>query len=243
MSPNNTTEHVLESGRRKISCRLVREERKHYRIVVAPDMKVTVSAPWQATDAQIETMLKGKKRWIVRKLDLVESFIPLPSPLRYVSGETIRYLGRQYRLKVETGERESAKLKGKYLHVSVPDKTNTDMIQTSVEEWYRQRAEETFQRYMSKCEEVATRHDIPTASFVVRKMSARWGSCSSKGRITLNLHLIQTPVHCIEYVIMHELCHLKHHNHSPSFYRLLTRCMPDWEQRKAALDRIALYKG
>jgi predicted metal-dependent hydrolase len=221
----------------------VREERKRYRIVVTPDLQVTVSAPSQATDDQIATMLKGKKRWIAQKVDLVESFIPLPAPLRYVSGETIRYLGRQYRLRVESGERSPAKLKGKYLHVSVPDKNDTVTIKAVVEGWYQKRAEETFKRYMTKCEEVASRHGIPDSTFVLRKMQTRWGSCSSKGRITLNTHLIQTPVHCIEYVIMHELCHLKHHNHSTTFYRLLTRCMPDWEQRKDVLDRIALHRA
>jgi len=80
---------------------------------------------------------------------------------------------------------------------------------------YRERAEETFQRYLLKCQQVAERHGIPSATFVLRKMNTRWGSCSSKGGITLNLHLIQTPVHCIEYVIMHELCHLKHHSRLP----------------------------
>lgn len=240
MKSNTHPECVIEFGSRRIPYRLVREERKHYRIVVAPDMQVTVSAPRQATDDQIEAMLKGKKRWIARKVDFVESFIPLPAPLRYVSGETIRYLGRQYRLRVETGERAPARLKGKFLHVAVPDKNDTSAIMRAVNKWYRERAEETFQRYMLKCEQVAERHGIPSATFVLRKMSTRWGSCSSKGKITLNLHLIQTPVHCVEYVIMHELCHLKHHNHSPAFFRLLTRCMPDWEQRKEVLDRIAL---
>jgi len=240
MSANKSSEHLLESGRRRIPYRLVREERKRYRIVVAPDLRVTASAPLQATDAEIEAMLKGKMRWIAHKLDLVESFIPLPSPLRYMSGETIRYLGRQYRLKVESGERAPAKLKGKFLYVCVPDKKNSGAIKATVEGWYQNRAEKTFKRYMVKCVEVASRHGIQEASFILRKMQTRWGSCSRKGRITLNTHLIQAPVHCIEYVIMHELCHLKHHNLSPAFYRLLTRCMPDWEQRKEVLDRIAL---
>ena len=236
------SEGVIEFGDRRIPYRLVREARKRFRIVVAPDMPVTISVPRQATDEQVAAVLEAKKRWIARKVDLVALFIPLPAPLRYESGETIRYLGRQYRLKVESGKPAPAKLKGKFLLISVPNKQDTEAVRATVEKWYRNRAEEIFARYMEKCEEVAARHGIPKAPFKLRKMKTRWGSCSSKGRITLNTYLIQTPVHCIEYVIMHELCHLKHHNHSAAFYRLLTRCMPDWRQRKEVLDRIALSR-
>ena len=240
MNENKISEHLLKCAKRQVPYRLVREKRKHYRIVVTPDLRVIISAPIQATDDQIKNMIKGKMRWITRKLDLVESFIPLPSPLRYLSGETILYLGRQYRLKVETGEKTSAKLKGKFLYVWVPDKKDLNSIKKIVEKWYQNRAEETFRRYLIKCEKTASRHDVHASSFVLRKMRSRWGSCSKNGRITLNTHLIQAPVHCVEYVIMHELCHLKHHNHSPAFYRLLTQCMPDWKQRKKILDRIIL---
>lgn len=233
-------EHIIEFGNRRIPYYLTRRKRKRIRIRVAPDLTVSVSAPLRAKDEQIERVLTQKARWIARKLDEIKDFHPLPAPKQYVSGETFCYLGRQYRLKVETGEKSPAKLKGKFLYVSVPDKQDRDAVKKMVESWYRQRAEQTFTRYQKKCSDVVGRHGIPKATLTLRKMRTRWGSCSSKGRITINTNLIQAPVHCIEYVIMHELCHLKHHNHSPAFYKLLTQCMPDWQKRRQVLQKIVI---
>jgi predicted metal-dependent hydrolase len=170
----------------------------------------------------------------------MEQFRPIPGPKQYISGETFCYLGRLYRLKVEVGEKAPAKLKGKFLNVMVPNKLDREEVKNAVNNWYRQRAEETFARYLKKCSAITQRHDIPEASLTLRKMRTRWGSCSCKGRLTINTNLIQAPVHCIEYDIMHELCHLKHHNHSKDFYKLLTQCMPGWKKRKDALHKVDL---
>jgi predicted metal-dependent hydrolase len=240
MKADSTSEGILEFGTRRIAYRLIRGQRKRVRIAITPDMAVTVSAPVRARDAQIEELLHKKAHWIVRTLDRIKTFHPLPAPKQYVSGETMLYLGRQYRLKVEQGEPAPARLKGRFLLVNVANKGDATAAKRAVENWYRIRAEETFRRYLEKCTEVTARHGVPSAEITLRKMQTRWGSCSSKGRVTINTNLIQAPVHCIEYVIMHELCHLKHHNHSKAFYHLLSLCMPDWPKRKEALHRVVI---
>lgn len=227
-------------GRRIISYTLIRTGRRNLRVIINPDLRIEVYAPSKADTHQIEAAVLRKARWIVKTLDKVESYQPIPAPKLYVSGETFLYLGRQYLLKVLKDSPGPAKLYGRYLRVSLSDPKNTGEVKDLVDRWYREHANSVFARSFERCADVASRHGVSDARFVIRKMKRRWGSCSASGRITLNLDLVQLPVHCIEYVIMHELCHLKYHNHSPSFYRLLTRCQPDWRRRKDILDRFRL---
>lgn len=232
------SERVLLYGSRRIPYQLRVMPRKRLRIVVKPDLTVRADAPNTFSETEIHEAVGKRARWIARQLDEMERYHPLPKPHRYVSGETVVYLGRQYRLRVEAGAERKAKLKGRFLHVETPEPKKTDAVRASVEEWYRKQAHLVFSRYLERCLDVGRRHGIAEPILCIRKMRTRWGSCSPSGRITLNLHLIQAPVHCIEYVIMHELCHLKHHDHSPAFYRLLTRCMPDWKKRRAILREV-----
>lgn len=231
---------IIQFGGQIIPFTLQRAKRKNLRLVVNPDLSVAVYAPQKAATKDIMAAVHKKAHWLKKTLDKVQSYHPLPSPKQYISGETFLYLGRQYRLKVCEGERASAKLIGRFLHVAVNSKNNRDAIKNQINKWYREHATKVFERYLSTCLDVASRHGIPPPKLSIRIMKRRWGSCSASRRITLNTLLVQAPVHCIEYVIMHELCHLQQHNHSPAFYRLLTQCLPDWKNRKETLDRFRL---
>lgn len=232
----------LVYGNREIHYRIVHRERKRLRLTVTPSGSLQVFAPLGADQDLVKRMVTEKAPWVFRKLREVEAFHPLPKPHQYISGETFLYLGRQYRLKVIQGPHTPSKLYGRYLYINVPDKADYNLVKAAVTRWYRIRAEATFTRYMDRAQEITSRHGVPEPTFSIRHMRTRWGSCTARGHITLNLSLVQTPVHCIEYVIMHELCHLKHHNHSKAFYDLLARCMPGWQERKAVLDRYVLPK-
>lgn len=114
-------------------------------------------------------------------------------------------------------------------------------IAVAMEQWYQFRAELLFQEHLRRCLQIAfpLRFDSDV-KLRVKPMKRRWGSCPKVGTITLNTELVKTPLHCIDYVIIHELCHLRIHDHSPAFFRMLGRCMPDWKRRKDRLESIIL---
>jgi len=233
-------EHELAFGSRRIRLTVQRGKRARLRIVVAPDARVSVDAPAHATEADVLAAVRQRLPWIARHLDEVEQFHPLPMPTRYVSGETVLYLGRQYRLRIDPGPRKAPRLLGRFLELGVPRGTPRESVRRAVEAWYRRRAEDIFRRCLARWGEVTRRHGVPEPTWAVRTMTRRWGSCSPRGRITLNTRLVQAPLHCIEYVVVHELCHLKTPDHSKAFYSLLGRCLPDWQQRKDVLARLAV---
>lgn len=238
-----TVRKKLRVGEREVAYHLRFSERKRLRIVVKPDQTVHVTAPSGTDTESIDEALRRRLHWITRQLDHFEQFKPLPTPLRYVSGETLLYLGRQYRLNISPGPPGIAKLKGRFLRISVPDSSDAERVKAQVDSWYRIRAEDVFSRYLSLCMTIGARHGIPEPRLRIQDMRTRWGSCSNRGWITLNLKLVQVPVHCLEYVVMHELCHLVHHSHSQEFYQLLAQCMPDWKQRRSVLKRYTFSNG
>lgn len=237
---STTQSHAVQFGSRTIEFSVVFEERRQLKIEVYPDRRVVAHAPeGKAIDAVAERVRK-RGRWVLRQLDYFEQFQPLPPPKRYVSGETHYYLGRQYRLKVVEDNDQRVKLTGRYLHVFVADPRDKQKVADRLQLWYRQHARRIFAQRTEQCFEKLRNEGVPFPKVKLRQMRTRWGSYSRPGTILLNPELIKTPLYCIEYVIMHELCHLKHSNHGRGFHRLLTRCMPDWERRKGRLELAIL---
>ncbi|EDZ68276.1 conserved hypothetical protein [Nitrosococcus oceani AFC27] len=105
-----------------------------------------------------------------------------------------------------------------------------------MDEWYRERAAHYFAKVFAECWEKFKKNGFSKPVIKIMTMKKRWGSLSPNGTLTLNPALIKTPKACIEYVVMHELCHLQHHHHGPEFYQLLDRSLPDWMKRKHKLE-------
>ena len=212
--------------------------RKTASIQVHPDQTVTVTAPEGSQLEVIEAFIHKQASWILQQQQQFATYPPQETPRAYVSGESYRYLGRQYRLKVCEGDaQQGVRLERSTIYVTV---TNKDKTKQVLEQWYRDIAKHTFTQRLDLCYPRVERLGVPYPSLSLRAMKTRWGSCSHTGHILLNPRLVQTPVDCIDYVLLHELCHLKEHNHSKRYYQLLDQVLPDWRERREKLNRFEL---
>ena len=208
-------------------------------IKVHPDCRVVVSAPEDATSETVLYAVKQRGRWIYEQLREFRQQLEHVTLRKYISGESHYYLGKQYLLKVhvEPNQVQGVKLLRGKLEVTVRASDAT-RVKNLLIDWYKIRAREVFARRLDVLlEQALWVQERPPIRILT--MQTQWGSCSPNGRITLNPHLVKAPRDCIDYVILHELCHIAEHNHSERFYRLLSQVMPNWEKTKERLDGLA----
>jgi predicted metal-dependent hydrolase len=228
----------IQYGNSKIDYELEFSNRKTLGIRVHPDRSVQIIAPEATSIDVIENKMRSKASWILKQQDFFLQFHPKTPARKFVSGETHLYLGKQYRLKVVESDKESVKLFGGNIWVYVNSKTDNEAVKRLLKQWYATKAKKHFTELYDKCLPIAkTIHSGPT-KLQHRWMTKRWGSCDKDGVIHLNYELIKAPKKCIEYVIIHEMCHLLHLNHSKAFYELLESVYPEWIETKSALERL-----
>lgn len=192
---------------------------------------IRVLAPKQTSELEIQKLLERKQSWIAKKLAEL-SKRPKPRAIVFTDGATLPWLGDVLTLHITIGR--EAKREGHQLKIGVAydKKENTKAICQAVLRWYRQAALEWLQR---QTEVIAARLGIVHGQVKIRDYKARWGSCSSQGDITYNWRLIMAPQDVIEYVIVHELCHIREHNHSRRFWAHVEAALPDYKRHQGWL--------
>ncbi|AFL96343.1 M48 family metallopeptidase [Ornithobacterium rhinotracheale] len=212
-------------------------DRKTLGITVNPDLSVNIKAPLNSKKEDIFKIVEKRVPWILEQKRFFLSFEPRRTEYLYKSGETHYYLGRQYLLKIVEGKAEDVFYKGRYLLIETNDKSPLN-IKKLLDRWYRDRAKIKFAEIAEPLIQQFKKYEVEPNNLYIQNMKFRWGSCSAKGNIILNPELIKAPKPCIEYVIIHELCHLIHQNHSKAFFQLQSREMPDWEKWKGKLEHF-----
>jgi len=206
-----------------------RPRRKTVGICVKPDQTVQVAIPKRFPLAKVDALVHGKADWIRRKLAQYRDIQAQYQPRQYVSGEIFTCLGRDYRLKVVEGAETLVNVRQKTLQVAVPHDFPPEQRPLSVakelEVWFRAQA----QRYLvERTAWHAARMQVAPASVGIKSYRSRWGSCHADGRIYFNWRIIMAPPSIVDYVVVHELCHLEHHNHSPDYWHLVESIMPEY---------------
>lgn len=200
--------------------------------------EVVVNAPWYVTRNQIQDVVESKRSWIMRNLEAYKS-----SPRRakeYIDGERFQILGENYCLNIYFKEINNAILNvenGKIviiLPLRYSDVDNTNQIKKMIDKMYYMIAEKEVEVSMEKLRKLV---GLAPEEYRIKKTKTFWGSCSSNKKITINQNVVMYSRKIIDYVVLHEICHLKHMNHSKKFYEMLSSYMPDYKEAEAELKK------
>lgn len=228
----------INFGTRTIEYSLERKVVKNINLTVKPSSEVYVSANHETSLELIENLIRSKGNWIIKNIDYFDSVRPLKMPEKdFVSGESFRYLGRQYRLKVIESNEDFVKFYRGYIYLYTREIDNRLNKERLLKSWYDRRRTIIFREALDRIYPLVKNHGVEYPELKFRKMKNRWGSCYiNEKKIILNEVLIKAPKDCIDYVILHELIHFIYKNHDENFYKMLFLLMPDWEERKNILD-------
>ena len=218
-----------------LECRVRYSRRRTLAIYVYPDRRVELRAPVGCTDSELRRFIAAREDWVRRKLEEMAQR-PLPPARLYQDGEPQPLLGRQYPLALVCGRPFGVWLAAGRLTVRFG---RPEEVPRRLSQWYREQALGVFANRLELCFPPMACLGIVKPALRSRPMRSRWGSCSRGGTITLNSELVKYPLEFIDYVLVHELCHLREFNHGPGFYALMDRFLPDWRDRKRELKRLA----
>ena len=205
---------------------------KYANIKVRPSLEVVITVPFGTESGKIDSILDKRRSWIKKQLTY---FNDRQHHIKeYVSGESTQFLGKNYRLKIMHSNEEKVKLSGGYLNVWVKIVTDSHSKKRLVDEWLKDKAKFHFSKLLDKYSKIV---GVSIDKFSIRCMKTRWGSCNpKKSYININIELIKKSLDLIEYVVLHELTHLVHYNHTVEFYDFMTLHMPNWKIRKNKLE-------
>lgn len=229
---------IVELDSEEIEYDVVRTDRKTVGINIDPEKGIVVRSPEELTDDEIQEVIENKSSWILKKLKKVAEIKPKPSPKEFLSGEKLPYLGKRYRLKVKAKDNISnvnvRLFQGKFM-IDYPDELQEredkrkEAIREELISWYREHADTKIKERVDKYK---IKLGVEPNKVKVKKQKKRWGSCSNKNNLNFNWKIIMAPMSMVDYVVIHELTHLKYPNHFKEFWQTVEAIIPDYEERR-----------
>lgn len=216
---------------------VIRTDRKKTASIKIDEGRVCVVVPKGLSRARIVELVNRRKGWIERQLQKYEQ-VPVPKPKQFVNGEPFLYLGKEYRLELTRGKEATVRIQDGVLLCPLPKrpvKDHREYMRRKLSQWYKGQAE---LELAGRVEQLTAALNVKPASIRIRNYRARWGSCSSTGDMTFNWRIMMAPERIIDYVVVHEYCHLLELNHSARFWKSVGLLLPDW---KACRNWLGLY--
>jgi len=217
------------------------KKRKRAAILIRPDMRVEFRAPYGLTSETIKKMIHLKAGWICKKLELFETNRLPDQKKQYVEDETYLYLGTEYPLKIiflDSIKKSTASFNDSKILVKIPSKVSEDrvsvLIKKAIWSFYSECTEEGVERILRI---YSKKLGVAPPVFKVKYQKRRWGSCSADNILRINFQLLMAPPEQLEYVVVHELCHVKEKNHSARFWKLVGEVMPGYEVHRKGLKK------
>lgn len=230
-------EIVLESKRIKYD--LQRKDVKNINLRIKADRTIFLSANPFVPQEAIDEFIISKSDYILKALDHYEEIAKYaPKPKQYVDGESFRILGHDRRLRIIEGKKNKVESDESYITITVKDSNDLDQKKKLMDKWLNTICKDTVQSLCDSIYPKFQKYGVAFPSIRYRNMVSRWGSCQPKRCVlTFNYALVEAPISCIEYVVVHEFTHFLQPNHSRKFYQQLAMFMPDWEERKKRLEK------
>ena len=220
---------VQITTRKGITAQVIRTSRRKTAQVRVDAGKVSILVPSDLSESRIDDILTKKTQWIRGKMYLHGQALPVQLK-EYVSGQSFSYLGRNYRLKALKGSQSSVKLLNGRLQVTLPTGSKSpEKVREALTVWYRLHAEA---RIQEKAARYAPVIGVNPKSVGIKTFKSRWGSCHLSGDILYNWKIVIAPNRIVDYVVVHELCHLKQHDHSDKFWKLVGQVIPEYAECK-----------
>lgn len=209
--------------------RIVRSKRRTLALIVEKNGTITVRAPMRMSEKIIQEFVASHANWAEKKQAEMRAMPPV-QPKQYRPGETFLYLGREYALELVQDQKKKLVLNDRFL-LAESARKNAEQV---FRDWYRQQARSIISERIKL---FADKHGFHYNRIRITSARSRWGSCSSKGTLSFSWRLIQTPLEVVDYVVIHELAHTVHHNHSKRFWELVEKILPDYKNRRKHLKQ------
>lgn len=221
-----------------VSYTVIYSRRRSMGISVHTDRRVIARVPIGTSSKAVEEMVRGKADWIKKALNHYETLTRIDRGESLMDGDRLLFMGKENLLKIIPSDRYYIRRSDHTIEVGIKGENNPQIITAMLEHWYGTVAKPILTKQFNETLDKYRRYNFSPAGFAVRKMKKRWGSCTSQGKIAISYDLIKLNPLFAEYVILHELCHLRHHNHGQGFYNLLSEVYPDWRAVRAELKKI-----